>query len=179
MNSFTSLHVKEIRSSQIDCNDKYQKFVSKACTKAVRDIESFKGGRVQPFFIKWKTLTSDNEIPSIIQGLKLESISNPHQSRIIRQRKFCDSESLATDNEIQKLIDKRVIVESQHEDNQYLSPMVLRPKKNGTYRLICNLQELNQNIAYYHLKIKSLQTAIQIKTKGYYMASKDLKDAYY
>lgn len=98
-------------------------------------------------------LTSDNnEIPSIIKGLQLDFISNPHQSRILRQRKFCDSESLAIDNEIQNSIDKRVIVESIHEDNQYLSPIFLRPKKNGTYRLICNLQGLNQTIAYHHLK---------------------------
>lgn len=34
VNRFTSLHVKEIRSSQMDCNDKYQKFVSKACAQA-------------------------------------------------------------------------------------------------------------------------------------------------
>lgn len=64
-------------------------------------------------------LTSDNEILSIIQGLQMEFISNPHQSRIIRQRKFCDSESLA--------IDKSVIVESQHEGNQFL--FFLKPKK--------------------------------------------------
>lgn len=74
-------------------------------------------------------LTSDNnEIQSIIKGLQLDFISNPHQSRILRQRKFCDSESLAIDNEIQNSIDKRVIVESIHKDNQYLSPIFLRPK---------------------------------------------------
>lgn len=153
--------------------DLYQKFVSKACAQANRDIDNFKGGRVKQF------LTSDNEILSIIQGLQLEFISNPHQSRIIRQRKFCDSESLAIDNEIKNLIDKSVIVESQHEDDQFLSPIFLRPKKNGTYRLICNLQELNENIAYHHFKMESLQTAIQMMTKGCYMASIDLKDAYY
>lgn len=99
----------------------------------------------------------------------MEFISNPHQSRIIRQRKFCDSESLG--------IDKSVIVESQHEDNQFL--FFLKPKKNGTYRLKCNLQELNENIAYHHFKMESLQTAVQMMTKGCYMTSIDLKDAYY
>lgn len=36
INCFASLHVNEIRSSQIDCNNKYmyQMFVSKACTQA-------------------------------------------------------------------------------------------------------------------------------------------------
>lgn len=41
-----------------------------------RDIENFKGGRVKQFLNQWKTLTSDNEILSIIQGLQLEFISN-------------------------------------------------------------------------------------------------------
>lgn len=44
--------------------------------KANRDIENFKGGRVEQFLNQWKTLTSDNEILSIIQGLQLEFISN-------------------------------------------------------------------------------------------------------
>lgn len=37
--------------------------------------------------------------------------------------------------------------------------------------LICNLQGLNQTIAYHHLKMNSLQTANQIMTKSFNMAS--------
>lgn len=66
------------------------------------------------------------------------------------------------------LIKGLLLKENKNEDNQYLSPIFLRPKMNGTYRLICNMQELNQNIDYHQLKMKSLQTAIQIMTKGYY-----------
>lgn len=44
--------------------------------KANTDIENFKGGRVKQFLNQCKTLTSDNEILSIIRGLQLKFISN-------------------------------------------------------------------------------------------------------
>ena len=40
------------------------------------------------------------------------------------------------DSEIQNLLNKGVIVESTHESNEYISPIFLRPKKDGSHRLI-------------------------------------------
>jgi hypothetical protein len=44
------------------------------------------------------------------------------------------------DSEIQNLLKKGVIVESTREPNEYISPIFLRPKKDGSHRLILNLK---------------------------------------
>ena len=74
---------------------------------------------------------------------------------------------------------KGVIVESTHEPNEYISPIFLRPKKDGSHRLILNLKSLNQSVVYQHFKMDTIWTAIRMMRPGCYMASIDLKDAYY
>lgn len=44
------------------------------------------------------------------------------------------------DAEIDKLQQQQVVVEASCVDGQFLSPIVLRKKKNGEYRLILNLK---------------------------------------
>jgi hypothetical protein len=86
---------------------------------------------------------------------------------------------LAIDNEISKLLDKKVIVESVQQSEQFVSPIFLRAKKNGKFRLICNLRGLNQFIQYRHFKMDSLFSVLRMITPNCFMASIDLKDAYY
>ena len=64
-----------------------------------------------------------------------------------------------------------------HEEG-IISNIFLRPKKDGSYRLILNLKEFNKNVTY-HFKIDSLNTIIKLMQKDCFMASVDLKDAYY
>ena len=45
--------------------------------------------------------------------------------------------------------------------------------------MILNLKHLNEYVKYHHFKMESLQSAIHLMTEGCYMASIDLKDAYY
>lgn len=46
-------------------------------------------------------------------------------------------------------------------------------------RIILNLRELNESVEYHRFKMETLQHAIQMMTPGCFMASIDLKDAYY
>lgn len=101
------------------------------------------------------------------------------QTKIPRECQFKDEEKEAINSEINKLLAKKIVIESEYEQDQFISPIFLRPKKNGTFRLICNLKELNESIVYRHFKMKSLQSALRMITKDCYMASIDLKDAYY
>ena len=55
----------------------------------------------------------------------------------------------------------------------------MRPKKDGSYRLILNLKPLNEFVSYYHFKMDTIQTALKLMRPGCFMASVDLKDAYY
>ena len=58
---------------------------------------------------------------------------------------------------------------------QYLSGR----NKNGSFRMILNLKQLNKHVEYLHFKMDSVWTAIRLITPNSYMASIDLKDAYY
>lgn len=44
---------------------------------------------------------------------------------------------------------------ASHSDDEYISIVFLRPKKDGKYRVILNLKQLNENIEYAHFKIDS------------------------
>ena len=46
-------------------------------------------------------------------------------------------------------------------------------------RLILNLKPLNEFEAYYHFKMDTLHAALKLMRPGCFMASVDLKDAYY
>ena len=81
--------------------------------------------------------------------------------------------------EIQNLVHKGVIKPSTHEEGEIISPIFVRPKKDGTYRLNLNLKQLNEYVEYHHFKMDTLKAAIKLMKPGCYMASIDLKDAYY
>jgi hypothetical protein len=76
-------------------------------------------------------------------------------------------------------VEKNVLIEVQECHGQYLSPIFLKPKKNGEFRMILNLKKFNENIKYYHFKMDTFESAIKLKTKGTFMASVDLCHAYY
>ena len=52
-------------------------------------------------------------------------------------------------------------------------------KKDGTKRMILNLKKLNSFIKYEHFKMESIHNVLEIITPHAYMASIDLKDAFY
>ena len=45
--------------------------------------------------------------------------------------------------------------------------------------MILNLKSLNQFVEYHHFKMDTIASAIEMVTPGCFMASIDLKDAYY
>ena len=92
---------------------------------------------------------------------------------------FSKEESDIISDEIIKLKSKGVIEPAEHEPGEVISGIFLRPKKDGSHRLILNLKELNKSVVYHHFKMDTLNTIISLMQKGAYMASVDLKDAYY
>ena len=87
--------------------------------------------------------------------------------------------ALEIDSEINGLIKKQVIRECNHVHGEFLSPIFSVPKKDGKVRLILNLKNLNQHIPYEHFKMDSIFSALELVTQECWMASLDLKDAYY
>ena len=62
---------------------------------------------------------------------------------------------------------------------KFVSPIFISHKSNGGIRFILNLKQLNKNIDYHHFKRESINTILNLITKDCFMASVNLKDAYY
>ena len=92
---------------------------------------------------------------------------------------FTRQEQEVIDVEIDKLLIKAVISETSHCRGEYISTIFVRPKKDGGNRLILNLKSLNEHVEYHHFKMDTLQSAIRLITPNCYMASVDLRGAYY
>ena len=138
-------------------------------------------GRLQQFFSAWETITSDKYILQAIKGYKIEFIDNvePRQTHLPWEIGFNAQECDIVDQEIDKLLSKGVVIESKYENGEFISNIFLRRKKDGNYRMILNLKCFNENVSKHHFKMESLQSAVRLMKPGCYMASVDLKDAYY
>ena len=66
-----------------------------------------------------------------------------------------------------------------HELGECLSPIFVVPKPDGSYRLIFNFKNCNDAVLFRHFKMDTLNSVINLITPGAYMASLDLKHAYY
>lgn len=78
-----------------------------------------------------------------------------------------------------ELLAKGAIAPCLPVKNQFVSNIFLRPKPNGSSRLIVNLRRLNEFIQCEHFKIEDRKTVIQLMSPGAFMATIDLTDAYY
>jgi len=96
-----------------------------------------------------------------------------------RETKLNSKESCVLDNEISKLLVKGVIERASHCDEEYISTIFLVLKKNGKYRMILNLSQLNESIEYVHFKMERLLSALRVMTPNCFMGSVDLTDVYY
>jgi len=110
-------------------------------------------GSIKNHLGEWGKLTNDPTILSAVSGYKIEFYSIPVQTEEPRQSRFSAKKSVALHQELDKLLDKGVIERSEHEAGEFISTVFLRPKKNGTFRLILNLEELNEYVVYHHFKM--------------------------
>ena len=143
-------------------------------------MNSFKAGNLKNFKTNWQKITSNEEILNQIEGTTLPFLENPKQyAKLNLNPKFSDKEAAAIDKEIAKLVQKEVIKECQHEKDEFISPIFVTPKRDGGYRLILNLKKLNENLEYIHFKMHGLQEILRLVERNCFMASLDIKDAYY
>ena len=136
-------------------------------------------GRLAHFLAKWQALTSDKWLIDTIQHYHIEFSNTPFQKHIPREICFSDHESSMITDEIAKMLQKGAIVETHHSKGEYISNIFLRPKKDGSFRPIINLRGLNAFVAYHHFKMETIRYAIQLVRLNCFMASIDLKDAYF
>ena len=140
----------------------------------------FEAGRLKNYIENWRKITSDLVILDIVEHCHIEFSPgcDPVNSYCFRQN-FAQNEDAIIEKEIQKLLDMKVIKEVDHTPGEYLSPIFIVPKKDGEYRMILNLRELNENIVYHHFKMETFESALKLVKKNCFFASADMRHAYY
>ena len=128
-------------------------------------LPSHKAGKVAAKFTAWRKLTTDRVILSDVLGMSTERTATPTQHRLPAQT-FSEHQYVLACKKIHKLL-------------HIVSSIFLRPKKDGAYRLILNRKKLNASVTHHHFKIDSLNTITKRVTQKFFMASIDMKDAYY
>jgi hypothetical protein len=107
-----------------------------------------------------------------LYGYKIEFLNTPLQEKPICGIHFAKKEFTIMQQEIDKLVDKGILVPSEHEQGEFVSNVFLRPKKEkGRFRMIFNLTQLNEFVEYHHFKMETLDTALHMVTPGAWMAS--------
>ena len=130
-------------------------------------------------FSVWQKITSDRVILDIIKnGLKINFKGRPG---ITSAPKIPHSEQeiKIINKEIKKLLNKGVIIECERDKSGFISTIFTRQKKDGSFRTILNLKHLNHYVNYQHFKMESLNDVFKIIKRGVWMASVDLKDAFF
>ena len=145
------------------------------------ECESFQAGRISNYLSEWRKITSDPQILSYVTGVEIERKELPQEKESVIQRetRFTEREKSLIEKEISTLLGKKVLEIAKPCVGEVISPIFLTPKPDGSYRMILNLKKFNKQVVYRHFKMDTLNTIVNLMSKDCYMASLDLKDAYY
>lgn len=66
---------------------------------------------------------------------------------------FSAEENDIISKEVANLLEKAAIVETSHEPREFISSVFVRPKKDGSHRMILNLKNLNNTLKWIHFKV--------------------------
>jgi len=124
-------------------------------------------------------LTSDSWILDIVRGFKIEFETLPIQTKLPNSLPFNKQEFEIIESEVQQLLLKKVIEKTYPCENNFYSNIFIRPKLDGTHRLILNLKYLNEDIEHIHFKMETLKSVLPLIKENCWFASVDLKDTYY
>ena len=170
----------EVKKQIIKVSNDHNAFVAsvdKLKSHLTNKAKTFQAGCLKQHKASWEALTSDSEVLSTASGLPVEFETTPHL--IQRPNRFAKAELQVIYQEIEKLMRKGVIKKSTHEEGEIISPILQRKKPDGTFRLIVNLNEANKHIDSIHFKMETINSILKQVRPNCYMASVDIKDAYY
>ena len=69
------------------------------------------------------------------------------------------------------------MINTAHEEGEFISPTLLRSESDGTIRVILNYKSLNQTLEY-NFKMETIHSVAHLIQQNY-MLKIDLKDEYY
>ena len=138
-------------------------------------------GKTEKFRAQWSKITSHRWILRTICGYQVELTDKPDQTFVPSPIKFSKLEEEAINKEILDFTKKGIIEPVvQADPDEFISNIFVRPKSDGGIRVILNLKPFNQQyVDKIHFKMESLKSAINAMTPNCFLASVDLKEAFY
>ena len=140
---------------------------------------SFYAGQIKYFLENWKSITRDPFILNMVKGATIPLVERPDSGISDSSTQVRGDQISFVDKEIVDMLKKGVIEESIHEEGEIISPTFVVPKDDGSYRLILNLKKFNEKVEYEHFKMENFLSATELVTENCYLASVDLRHAYY
>lgn len=149
-------------------------------------LDNFEAGKIRFYLGTWKYLTSDRRILNSIKGV---SVSFPndieqHKCLLIKSKNeiaFSEGERMEVRCIIGEFLRKKIIqtVTERQKSFSVISNIFLRPKPDGSKRLILNLKNFNEVINKQHFKMDTLHSVLKLIHKDCFFAKLDIRDAYY
>ncbi|PJE77917.1 hypothetical protein CI610_03154 [invertebrate metagenome] len=136
-------------------------------------------GSLKHFLHQCKGLTSDPWVLNAVQGYEIEFGIEPIQISVPKPIQFSVDEQVLVDNEVRDMILKGAVEPCTHEHGKFIYNIFLVQKKNGKFRPVINLRDLNDCIEYHHFKQETLEVILQSVQRNDFFTSVDLKDAYF
>ena len=65
-------------------------------------------------------------------------------------------------SEANKLLKNGIVINIAHEEGEFISPIFLRSKADGTNQMILNLKNLNQALDYNHFKMETIHSVAHV-----------------
>ena len=127
-----------------------------------QQVSPFVAGNLKHYVENWKKLTSDPSILQTVQGCDFKFVSSSEQHSIPRNTVFKSEEKELVTKMLPDYEQRSIIKKSDHCEGEFISPIFLRPKKDGSSRLILNLRNLNDKIEYVHFKMDDIHTAMNL-----------------
>lgn len=126
----------------------------------------------------WEKITQDPFVLDTLGGYKIKFLKNPLQfsERTAHQVSLENKKLLKL--AVDKLLNAEAIEKCSASEGQFVSPIFLVPKPDGSHRFILNLKDLNWFICKEHFKMEDLRSALNIMNEGDFMCKLDLKEAY-
>ena len=145
------------------------------------DVSVFKScvGKLATKVDEWSKITTDPWILESVRAYRLEFKTKPIQISPPLQPSRSEGECKLIQREIDSLLLKGAITVAQHSKDEFLSNIFLVPKKTGDLRPVINLKPFNKFVHDIHFKMENIESVKQLLRTGDFMATIDLKDAYF
>ena len=137
------------------------------------------GGRLRFCLQNWEKLTGDQFVLRVVKGMEIPFVDWPVQMTEPHQYPFSVKEKGLVETEVKGMMEKGAITQVNPSLGQFVSPLFLVPKKDGSQRPVINLKKLNSHVLYEHFKMEGLHLLKDLVQPHDFMVKVDLKDAYF